>query len=333
MERLVVGDGSVAAWQELVVGAEAGGLRVKEILAEEGDQVRRGQVLVRLDTAVLAAQASQAEAAVAEAEAASEIAHLDLDRATELSRGGIATRQAVEQRQAAARQAAARLASARARRDEAAARLAQARILAPADGVVSRRTVQLGAVAATGEEMFRIIRDGRLELYARVPELDLGAVRPGQSVRVLHGRREIQATVRAVAPTVAPETRLGVVHVALPPGSGLLPGMFARAEVRSDAGQALAIPQSALVFHEGTAAAFVLGEDGRVSLRRLTTGTHRHGLVEVAAGLRAGELVATSGAGFLADGDHIRAVAHVLPPAAAPSARRDARNADQPPSR
>ncbi len=329
MERLIIGDGSVTAWQELVIGAEAGGVRVREVLAVEGDQVRRGQILVRLDDTVLAAQADQANAALAEAEAGFEAARLDLNRAMELSHGAIASRQSVEQRQAAARQAEARRVSARARRDEAAARLAQAQIIAPADGVVIRRSVQIGTVTSVGDEMFRLLRDGRLELGVKVPELDLGAVRPGQSVRVLHGTRRIRATVRAVAPTVAPETRLGIVHVALPPESSLLPGMFARAEIL-DTAQVLTIPRSALVFHQASAATFVVDENARASLRRLATGTHRDGLVEVVAGLRAGEQVVTAGAGFLSDGDHVRVVPRLLPSAAAPFARRDAHDADQP---
>jgi RND family efflux transporter MFP subunit len=312
MARIVVGDGSVVAWQELAVGTEAGGLRVVEVAVDEGDSVVRGQLLLRFDAAVLAAQAVQAEAAATEADAALQVARSDLARANELARDAVATRQAVEQRQSASRQAEARLASARARRDEAAARLAQTRILAPADGVVTRRSVLLGAVPVAGQEVFRLVRDGRLELDAKVPELDLGAVHAGQAVRVVHGDREIAATVRAVAPTVAVETRLGHVHVALPAGSGLRPGMFARAEIRAGVAQAIAVPQAAVVFRGGTPVAFVLGEDGRVSLRRLAAGAPRHGFVEIADGLRAGERIAISGAGFLSDGAHVR----VAPPVA-----------------
>jgi HlyD family secretion protein len=325
---VVVGDGTVVPWQELIVGAEVGGLRVREVLAEEGAKVRLGQLLASLDTAVPAAQAAQAEAAVMEAEAASRVARLDLDRAMELSRGAVAARQTVEQKQAGARQAEARLTAARARFDEATARLAQTRILASADGTIVRRSAQLGAVVSAGEEMFRLVRDDRLELGARVPELDLGAVRSGQLVRILHGDREIQATVRVIAPAVAAETRLGTVRVALPPDSGLLPGMFARAEIRTDARQAIAIPRSALVFLDGGAAAFVLANNSHASLRRLSTGMHRHGLVEVTGGLRAGERVVISGAGFLADGDRVRAVPALPPSEEALLAKREARNAD-----
>ncbi|MFD1107799.1 efflux RND transporter periplasmic adaptor subunit [Pseudoroseomonas ludipueritiae] len=305
LARAVVGDGSVVPWQELVLGAEAGGLRVAEVAVEEGDHVRQGQLLVRLEDAVPAAQLAQAEAGLAEAEAALGIARADLARAVELSRSQNTPRQVLEQRQSAARQAEARLASARAARDEARARLNQTRIEAPYDGVVLRRSVLPGAVTGVGQEMVRLLREGRLELDARVPELDLGIVAPGQAVTVRHGAREIAATVRAISPNVTLDSRLGTVHVALPAGSGLRPGMFARAEVRAEASPGIIVPQEAVVFRNGAAAAFVL-EGEQVRMRRLTTGMRREGMVEVLDGLAAGERVVRTGAGFLADGDHVR---------------------------
>jgi RND family efflux transporter MFP subunit len=308
--RPVIGDGSVVAWQELVVGIELGGFRVVEVPFEEGDQVRRGQILARIEDAVLAAQAAAAEAAVVEAEAAQAIAQSDLRRSAELARSESVARQTLEQRQSAARQAEARLLAARARRDEAAARLAQTRILAPADGVITRRGILPGAVAQPGQEVARLVRDGRLELDARVPELDLAEVRPGQPVRVRHGEQEITARVRALAPVVGSDNRLGVVHIALPPESGLRPGMFAQAEILREARPALTVPQEAVVFREGRPAVFLLPEGSdRVQLRPVRTGDRRGGEVEVVEGLAAGERVVARGAGFLTDGDRVSVAA------------------------
>ncbi|MBO1075923.1 efflux RND transporter periplasmic adaptor subunit [Roseomonas marmotae] len=305
LARAVSGDGSVVAWQELLLGAEVGGLRVAEVAVEEGDHVTAGQVLVRLEDAVPAAQLAQAEAGLAEAEAALTIARADLNRAVELSRTQNTPRQVLEQRQSATRQAEARIASARAARDEAQARLGQAQLRAPFDGIVLKRGVLPGAVTAVGQEMVRLLRDGRLELDARVPELDLATIAPGQAARVIHGVREITGEVRAIAPGVTPETRLGIVHIALPPDSGLRPGMFARAEIHAEASSAIVIPQEAVVFRDGAAAAFVL-EGEHVRLRRLTAGARQEGVVEVLDGLKEGERVVHRGAGFLADGDRVR---------------------------
>ncbi|MBP0493964.1 efflux RND transporter periplasmic adaptor subunit [Pararoseomonas indoligenes] len=305
LARSVVGDGSVVPWQELVIGAEAGGLRVVEVAVDEGDAVRAGQPLIRMDETLLRAVLGQAEAAVTEAQAALRNARQDLARAADLSRSGNAPRQTLELREAAALQAEARVASAVARQGEVAARLAQARILAPTDGIVSRRSALPGNVTSAGQEMLRLIRDGRIELDARVPELELAAVRPGQPVRVTHGDRVVTGTVRAVAPTVLAETRLGIVHVALPADSGLRPGMFARAEIQPGEAQGLTVPQSALLFREGRPAVLVVSDD-RVALRPITTGRRGEGVVEVTSGLAEGERVVATGAGFLSDGDRVR---------------------------
>jgi RND family efflux transporter MFP subunit len=320
LARSILGDGSVVAWQELVIGAEAGGLRVAEVLVEEGDTVRRGQELVRFDESLLRATLGQAEAGVAEVESALRIARQELARAIELVRTASAPRQTVEQREATAAQAEARLASAVARREEVAVRLAQARVVAPTDGVVSKRTALPGNVTAVGQEMLRLIRDGRVELDARVPELDLAALAPGQPVRVTHGERVVMAELRAIAPTVSAETRLGIVHVALPPDAGLRPGMFARAEIQAGTAPALVVPQAAVLFRGGRPAVFVLTGD-RVALRPVTTGRRQDGVVEVTAGVAAGERVVVAGAGFLSDGDRVRVPAE---PAAA--ARADGRD-------
>jgi RND family efflux transporter MFP subunit len=249
---------------------------------------------------------------VKEAEAALQFLQSDVARGTELSRGSFIARQTLEQRQSAARQAEARLVLARARNQEATARLAQAQLVAPADGVVIRRSGQPGSISAVGQEMFRLVRDGRLELDAKVPELELGAVQPGQIVRVVHGDAVVQAVVRSVAPTVAADTRLGIVHIALPAASALRPGMFARVEILVDAAPALAVPQQAVAFRGDVPAAFVVHDNGRVSLQRLTTGLRRDGFVAVLAGLHSGQSVVTSGAGFLSDGDRVRVVPPLL---------------------
>lgn len=307
MMASVVGDGSVVAWQELVIGAEVGGLRLVEAPLDEGMAVRAGQLLARLDDSVLAAQAAQAEAAVNEAQAFLEFARSEQARSEDLVRTQSASRQLVDQRQSATRQAEARLLSTRARRDEAVARVAQTRILAPTDGIVSRVSVRIGAVTALGQEMFRVIRDGRLELDARVPELELRGVQPGQAATIRHGGRDIAAEVRLISPVVAADTRLGLVRIALPPGSGLLPGMFARAEIQGSARDVVLVPASAVVFRDGAPQAFVLPEGSdRVVMRRLVAGARQEGMVEITEGLTAGERVVTAGAGFLVNGDLVR---------------------------
>lgn len=301
---VVVGNGTIAAEQELIVAAEVGGLRIVDVLADEGSVVKRGQVLARLNNTILQAQLRQNEAQVRDAEAALTSAQTELRRAQAL--GQTITETTLAQRQTAAQSAETRVALVKAQAEELQARLAQAEVRAPADGVISRRTALLGSVASAGGELFRLIRDGQLELNAQVPELDLDRLAAQQSVRVVHGDMTVAAVVRAIAPTVDPTTRLGTVRVTLPLGTGLRPGMFARAEIAVGATSGIAVPRDAIVFSDGRPGVFAVGPDNRVSFARVTTGLEQDGWVEVRSGVAAGTNVAVTGAAFLSDGDMVR---------------------------
>ena len=188
--RVVSASGTVHAWQELPIGAETSGAAVVELFVEEGDTVERGQPLAQLNDRVLRAQLAQQEASVAEARATVVEAKANLDRAEEMRRKDATSAQNLDARRAAAATAGARLAVAEAARAETTARLGQLRITAPADGYVSSRTIEIGEVVAAGQELFRIVRDGRLELDAQVPETELPLIRAGQSAAVTSSQAE-----------------------------------------------------------------------------------------------------------------------------------------------
>lgn len=304
--RTVVGTGSVAAWQQLTIAAEIAGLRMVEIAADEGDTVRQGQVLARLDDSILKAQFSQFEAAVLEAEANLTNARAEFRRAEELQAGHNIAESTYQQRQTAARMAEARLNMIRAQRDEVKAKIEQTVIRAPTDGVISKRSALLGSVSSVGAELFRMIRDGRVELQAQIAELDIGRIQAGQAARVIRGDAAVDGTVRLVSPVVDASTRLGLAYVAVPPGSALKPGMFASAEINVGVAETIAVPQDALVFRDGRPAAFAVGPDNRVSLRLVETGARQNGWVEVRSGLDRSDRIVIAGAGFLSDGDLVR---------------------------
>ncbi len=112
--------------------------------------------------------------------------------------------------------------------------------------------------------------------------------------------------MRLVSPVVDPATRLGLVYVAIPPGSGLKPGMFATAEINVGVADVLAVPQDALVFRDGRPGAYRVEPDNRVSLRLVDTGARQDGWVEVRTGLARDDRIVVAGAGFLSDGDVVR---------------------------
>jgi RND family efflux transporter MFP subunit len=298
--------GTVVAWEEMPVGAEVGGLAITDVLVDEGDEVRKGQVLARLNDSVLRAQLAQQDANIVAARATLTEAEANLRRAQELLPKGHISGQTADARRAAADTAAAQLALAEASRAETVAKLNQARITAPDDGYISARSAVIGQIVSSGTELFRIVRDSRLELDAQIPETTLAALGPGLEVRVTaEGIPPVTAKVRAVAPSVDTRSRLGVAHIALPPRSGFRPGMFARASIALEQSTALMVPQAAVVYRDGAAGVFVLRRDMSVKFQPVATGERAGDYVEIGKGLAAGDEIAMKGAGFLEDGDQV----------------------------
>ena len=189
-------------------------------------------------------------------------------------------------------------------------RLSQTRVLAPDDGVISARNATVGAVLPAGQELFRLIRQGRLEWRAEVPATDLAKVKPGVEVQVqTPAGGQIAGKVRMVAPTVDDKTRNGIVYVDLQKGGDAKAGMFTRGDFAIGAGQALVLPQSAVVLREGFSYVMRVGADNRVSETKVTVGRRVGDRIEITAGLDAKAQVVASGGAFLADGDTVKVVA------------------------
>ena len=213
--------GNVAAWQEASIGSEAAGLRVAELLADVGDTVRKGDVLARLADGTVRAELAQAEASLAEAKALLAEAQANARRAQQLEGTGALSAQAISQVHTAEHTALARVAAGEAAVAAQRLRLSQTEVKAPDAGTISARTATVGAVAGSGQELFRVIRGGRLEWRAEVPAAELARVKPGQKVAVFTpGGQTVAGQVRKVAPTVDVATRNGLVYVDLLPGAG-----------------------------------------------------------------------------------------------------------------
>ena len=155
-------NGNIAAWQEAVIGTEANGLRLAEVRVNVGDAVRKGQVLATFQPELLQADVAQIRAQVAEAEAALAEAQVNAKRARELESSGALSDQQINQFLTAERTAQARLDAQRAQARVQGLRLSQTQVLAPDDGVISARSATVGAVLPAGQELFRMIRQGRL---------------------------------------------------------------------------------------------------------------------------------------------------------------------------
>jgi len=318
----VSANGDVAAWQEASVGAEVQGLRLAEVRVNVGDRVRKGQVLAVFAPDAVRADLAQVSAAVAEAEATLAEAQANAERVRKLQASGAMSAQQVNQYLTAERTAAARLQAQRAALQSQQLRLAQTQVLAPDAGTISARMATVGAVVPAGTELFRLIRQGRLEWRAEVSADDLARVQPGQTVRlVTAGGAEVAGRVRMVAPTVNAGTRNGLVYVDLAAPGAARAGMFARGEFVLGQSNALTLPQEAVLLRDGFSYVFTVGADSRVTRNKVEVGRRVGQQVEILSGLDPAARVVAAGAGFLGDGDTVRVVpAPAATPAAAPSA-------------
>lgn len=314
--KVLAANGNIAAWQEVVIGAEISNYRLLEVRAQVGDTVRKGQVLAQIQSDTLAAELAQSEALRAEAQAQLAEAKANADRARSLQPTGALSAQQINQLLTAEQTAAARLHSAQAKVRVDALRLAQTRVLAPDDGLISARSATVGSLTQPGQELFRLIRGGRLEWRAEVTAVELARIQPGQLAWVVapDGAR-VQGRVRIVAPTVDAQSRTGLVYVDLtdtqrPPAtaSGVRAGMFVRGEFELGESSALTLPQSAVLLREGFSFVFVVEADDRVTQKKVSVGRRRGERIEITAGLEPNARVVASGAGFLADGDRVRVV-------------------------
>jgi len=306
LARTITLNGTIHAWQEVIISPEVGGYRVAEVYVDVGDHVARGDLLVELSTALLSAEVTTREAALKQRDAERLNAEAALERARELSGRQLVSEADLDRLESEALVALAAVEAARADLQTARLRLEFARVTAPDDGIITSRTVTVGQIAQAGAEMLRVLREGRIEWRGDVPEMRLGEVEAGQKVTVTSvDGATFTGTIRVVAPTIANASRTGLVYVDLPADERLRPGMFARGDIETSRGPALTVPLESVVSTDGYSYVFVLGAGNVVERRRIDTGTVRGADIEVVSGLLAGEDIVVEGAGFLKDGDRV----------------------------
>lgn len=304
----IAANGNIAAWQEASVGTQANGLMLSEVRVNVGDSVRRGQVLAVFEATPVAAELAHSLAALSEAEATLGEAAANAQRARDLQPSGALSSQQTSQYLTAERLAQARVAAAQAFVDTQKLRLAQTQVLAPDDGVISARSATVGAVLPMGQELFRLIRRGRLEWRAEVPAPQLARLRPGQPVTVTPvGGVSIRGVLRMVSPAVDTQTRNGLVYVDLPTGTSARAGMFARGDIEIGTGiRTLTLPQSAVLLRDGFHYVLNVGTDSRVMQTKVKVGQRAGDRIEILAGVEANSKVVAAGGAFLGDGDLVK---------------------------
>lgn len=329
--------GSLVAREEVLVVAQVSGVRLETLLADTGDRVKEGQVLARLDRATLEtklaentseiakaeAAVKQATALITELEAVLAEARLADARGRKLSANGVLSRETMQTRETALLVAEARLnaqrenvafaeasrAFAEAQRLEIKLNLSRTEVTAPTAGIVMTRNAKVGQiVSGSGDPMFRIIRDGAIELDAEVVESKLDLLSVGQPAALrLSGQQPIAGEVRLIEPSVDPESRLGRVRIALQPDPRLRPGRFVTAVIEVQRREGLVVPTSAISF--GPDGPSVLAVTERKASRRIiTTGLSDASGTEILTGLIQGEIVVAKAGSFLRNGEEITPV-------------------------
>ena len=295
-------NGWLAAWREAVISAEAS-LKITEVKVEVGSVVRKGDVLVQLEQKSVLADVRKQEAAVATAEANLAQARANADRARKVKGSGALSEQQANEYLFTEKTAEAALESERASLESQKIKLEQTTIRAVDDGVISSSSASLGAVVSSGTELFRLIRQRKVEWQAEVAAQYSDKMRPGLKARIgaPDGTR-INGTVRLVAPTVNKETGRVIVYVELPADDRAKAGFNVSGAIELSATPALTVPESALVFDDGMSYVFTADAGSRVSRVKVAVGRRAEGQVEILSGLEAGASVVSSGGAFLSNG-------------------------------
>jgi RND family efflux transporter MFP subunit len=273
----------------------------------EGQVVRTGQQLARFDADEQESALRSAEADKVAAQSELATAQWNADQSQQLFKAGAISEQANRTALQSVATAKARLAAADSRVRATSSVVRDTRVIAPTNGVVSKRLVENGEHVSRGASMLEIVRNDVLELVAAVPARAAGLVREGQSVRFVADGRNFGGRVARVSPTIDPTTRSITVYVEVPNPSGAIRGgTFATGQVVSRTVEnVLAIPRDAIHYAaDGTSQYAYRIVNDAIEYAALKTGVtdDRLGLVEVLEGLKAGDRIITGNVGNVGRG-------------------------------
>ncbi len=285
--------------------------RIVRMMVAEGDRVRDGQPLAKIDDRPFRDQIQQAEAAVEQAKANLENARLNKERNENLLERGIAARKDVEDArtqfsvsQAALRQTEAALALAR-------LQLARTEVRSPLAGLVVKRLVSVGEQVdgTAAQPIFEVANTAEVELFGNVPALYLSRIKVGQTLPITTEAfpgKSFRGRIIAISPAVDPSTNVGLVRIRMPNGSGLLRlGQFLSAQLPLESHKnALVVPSPAIYRDAANQARVYRVEGNTAAAVPVKTGVESSGRTELLSGVEAGDTVILEGGYGL--GDHVK---------------------------
>ena len=310
---LIPASGRLAAWQEAVISAETGGMRILAVKADIGTEVKKGDLLVQFAAETAQAELEQQQASVEQAKADLDQAVANADRARGLTGSGAISNQQTTEYLITERKSKAALASSKAALASAQLTLDRTKVYAIDDGVISERSASLGKVVNAGDELFKLIRQNRVEWQAELPVKRLADVKEGTKAIIPTPLGDVRGTVRLVSPTTSTASGRVTVYVALQPAEGMpqpKTGILVSGNFEFGATEALTVPATAITLRDGFSYVFILNatDQPTVTRKRVETGRRQGDRVEVISGIEKTDEVVTSGGAFLADGSVVRVV-------------------------
>lgn len=303
--------GFIVPWQEAVVSARVTGLPIVEIRVGVGDLVKKGDILAVFDDRTVRAELAQAEATLAQSLANRKQAEANFNRIHKLEKQNLVSDQDALNASTQTKTTAAQQAVAKAAITALKIRLEHTQVVAPDDGIITAQTVLLGQVPQIGAELFRLIRQQRLEWRAELTAQQLNQLKIGMPAQInLPDHSIAYGKIRQFSPALDNTSRLGIAFVELQAGSTAKAGMFVSGRLEIAHTDALIVPAESVVVRDGRSSLFLLKENNRVQQLAVNTGRRQGKFIEILQGVNLGDQVIVRGAGFLNDGDLIQ----VLPP-------------------
>lgn len=307
----ITATGTIAARREVPVGVVGEGGRVVSVPVDAGAWVRQGQVLVVIDRSVQQQQAVGLAANIEVAQADANLAQANLARALKLVDRGFISKADVDRLTATRDAANARVKVARAQLNETRARNARLNIVAPTSGLLLERNVEPGQTVSAGSPpLFRIAKNGEMEVMAMVSEDQIATLPRGVSAAITPtgSKNTYNGQVWQISPTIDPQSRQGTARIALPYAEGLRPGGFATAVIKSGTAVATLLPESAVLADDAGSFVYVINAENKATRRSVTTGPVTPNGVTILEGISGSEKIVLRAGGFLTEGESVKPV-------------------------
>lgn len=301
----ILAQGEILPWEVAIVSAKTNGIGATDVKVVEGDSIRKGQVLARFDDRLLKAELAQAKANLAFASSSLQLADTNLKRFDQLKLKQTLSEQEFDQ-------VATQAATAAATRDQAAAavqlaevKLEDATVVAPDDGKILERSIELGKVPSAGESLFRVLRQNKLEWVAQIDAIDLARVKANMIAQInVTNKQTLTGKIRSVSPQLTSGSRLAKVRVILDGAPDIAVNTYADGKILIGNAAAVTVPSDSLVIKDGKTWVFRVKNNAAEQVL-VNIGRRQQNEIEILSGIKNGDTVILEGAGFLNDGDKI----------------------------